>query len=619
MAQMVSTRKKALLAVTTHGRPWYFALALGYLIEADKRDYEVRLYIDGDGDPLNAQIAEKTNKKHRVFDRIVKLPENLGCQRLRNKIFHDFKQGTWEYLAFCDDDIIMGRSVLQEMLKDFTELRQLDQRYHFMAAYLNEFTTRGRSWRGPFLKSRTRRSVFAECVSHGGALWLGDREGFLGLQPEPFTIQPDTGPAFARFQPTVRRNGMKTGLRIWPLYHTQHICNSFSEISGWQSGWQLAFSKDLKGRIIKVPKFCMNCFILHNEQTGGDPFTTEAFIRSMVWRLGGKVWLPDKPYKGHQEARKRHVVRVQDPAPLRLDVMPDGRKIGVLVSMPTLDGQMHYRLSARKMRWLWTYDEKAGGPYRLGFSDHPGIRWEDMVRAQQCQDFLSSPEDWEWMLMVDSDVVPPENVLDMIKHGKDVVAASAVVLVNGMLEWVGKRAHDNPNLPDLAFERHMPQLKGYETVPLWLDEVNTRTGKIVKKHPVQVVLPRPYQEGLFPVDTVGTGCLLVRRCVIEAIGVDKHRTQFGNDLRVKNTHDGVFSEWVKDAGFQMWMDTSMRCQHWHGGQDLTEEYEAMSRNRYDRQYGQLDGGKIAKVPEPPPIKVGAARRRSKLPDARLIA
>ena len=607
MAQkQVQDKKRALLAVTTHGRPWYFALSLAYLAEADTRGYEVRLYIDGEGDPLNVKIAEQTNAKHHIFDRIIRCKGNLGCQPLRNKIFHDFKAGDWDYLAYCDDDLIYGRSVFQDMLRTLGALRSKDKRYHFAVGYVNESVLRKGLLKPPLFRSRGR--VYTELIAHGGAMWVGTREGWLAIRPEPWTIGPDGAGFMARLAPCITRSGMKTGVCLKPFPHVQHICNAHTEISGWKSGWRGSFAIDLMGRDVRVPSFCHNCFTLHDEQFGGLPEGTAMFIRTHIKRLGNKVWLPQRDYEGYKQKPPKHEIRHPDPPPMRLEVMPDGKPVSVLISIPTRPETVHHRLSHRLMQWVQKYDIKSGGEYQITTTFHPGIRYPDMVRTRQLQTFLSAKEGFEWLLTVDDDIVPPLDILDMIKYGKDVVQAPAVVLVNGMFEWVGKRYHNQQSIYDQTFERFFHMLNGHDLVPVTLTQ-NLPDGKKGADYNTMVPVPKPYPRGLYPVDTIGTGCLLVRRCVIETLGVARHRTEYDELVNMKNTHDGVFSECVHDAGIEMWCDTGRRCEHWHSGHEMSTLYDVVVRGMYDRQHGTVrDELKLARLPEPRPAAPKGLRR-----------
>lgn len=124
------------------------------------------------------------------------------------------------------------------------------------------------------------------------------------------------------------------------------------------------------------------------------------------------------------------------------------------------------------------------------------------------QRFLDSQCDW--LLQIDSDMEPANNLLGMVHNGVDVCSAAVNCL------------------------------KGREIVRLAMKEV----------------VPGSYRiqdgVGLYEVDAVGTGCMLASRKVMEAV-------EFPH---VSDTIRAIDFEWcvrAKAKGFHIWYDTRWRC------------------------------------------------------------
>uniref|UniRef100_A0A6M3L582 Putative glycosyltransferase n=1 Tax=viral metagenome TaxID=1070528 RepID=A0A6M3L582_9ZZZZ len=71
-----------------------------------------------------------------------------------------------------------------------------------------------------------------------------------------------------------------------------------------------------------------------------------------------------------------------------------------------------------------------------------------------------------------------------------------------------------------------------------------------------------WPEGLIEVDAIGTGCLLIKREVLEKIEPPwfEYRVS-GHPDQHMTTEDIVFCEKAKKKGFQIWCDGDIRCGH----------------------------------------------------------
>lgn len=141
------------------------------------------------------------------------------------------------------------------------------------------------------------------------------------------------------------------------------------------------------------------------------------------------------------------------------------------------------------------------------------------------KDFLKG--DYDYLLMIDTDNPPLENPLDMIDHDKDIVSIPTPI-----------------NLNILEVNNFFWNIFDETTDP---------------KYPTR---PRKLRgEGLENVYAVGTGCILVKRKVLEAIKNPFLPVRNDDDSR-KWTQDIVFCMRARAEGFEVWADWDKRCMHY---------------------------------------------------------
>lgn len=140
------------------------------------------------------------------------------------------------------------------------------------------------------------------------------------------------------------------------------------------------------------------------------------------------------------------------------------------------------------------------------------------AREQAAKYFLES--DCDYMLFLDSDMVPPADMLiKLIEHDKDIVSALAFRRV--------------PNYEPCIFKDDME---------FYLD----------------------YPKGLIEVAGVGMACTLIKREVFEKVPQPWFMpTALGEDLS--------FCKRATDAGYKIFCDTNLICGH-VGSFEVTEEY-----------------------------------------------
>jgi len=155
------------------------------------------------------------------------------------------------------------------------------------------------------------------------------------------------------------------------------------------------------------------------------------------------------------------------------------------------------------------------------FSDEKPI---DYNRNFIVDKFLET--DCEILFMMDSDMVIPENIFDMIKPGYDVVSAVVFTTKKGIpYPIIMKKAKD-----DFAF--------------------------------VQMADPNDAIEEYTEVDGIGTGCIYIRRSVFDKIDRPFFRFQYAIDGSVELGEDYSFSNKIKAADINLSVATKFIVGHY---------------------------------------------------------
>lgn len=172
----------------------------------------------------------------------------------------------------------------------------------------------------------------------------------------------------------------------------------------------------------------------------------------------------------------------------------------------------------------------------------------DLAREQTVEDALEL--DPEWLLFLDSDVIPPLDVFHRLRrHDHPIV--SGLYFVDG--EFV------HPAMWVLN-EDESPSSVDFD------DDGNMLYGDTHSPSSVPIG-----ENGLVTVDAVGLGCLLVHRSVIDDLerpwfkwteGYEEHPW----DLRHAGGRPGIsedfyFCHKAQQAGYDIYVDTTVRCGH----------------------------------------------------------
>jgi len=152
----------------------------------------------------------------------------------------------------------------------------------------------------------------------------------------------------------------------------------------------------------------------------------------------------------------------------------------------------------------------------------------DANRNKIVKKFLAS--NCEWLLMIDADIVPPKDILDMTKHGKKIVSATVLGMKNGIPHPLIMKMNEENGM------YHMVSLDKYK------EELR--------------------DDGLIEIDGSGTGCILIHREVLEKMEPPWFRFQYNKFGDVKYSEDYRFSQRAKEMGYKIYCDTNMPCKHY---------------------------------------------------------
>jgi choline kinase len=188
------------------------------------------------------------------------------------------------------------------------------------------------------------------------------------------------------------------------------------------------------------------------------------------------------------------------------------KNISILVAV-THTGYTVTGLEAKLSKWIYESDYNA----ELFFSnENPTYSNRNKV----CKYFKEMTKHTH-LLFIDSDNVPFENPLDLVKHKKHI--ASGVY----------------------------PRWK--QTIYEWLAMIRKPDGRYEQ-------LPPDKRKGLVECDGVGAGCLMMSREVLEQFD-DPFADKIKPDGRRSVGHDFNFCERAKKKGYKVYVDWNILCDH----------------------------------------------------------
>jgi len=226
--------------------------------------------------------------------------------------------------------------------------------------------------------------------------------------------------------------------------------------------------------------------------------------------------------------------------------MSEKKKIRVYVAVPTtgtvVDGQEYVRRRLEK---------KYADEIEMVYPERCTQRiFHDFARNCHVRDFLASGCDIMWFL--DSDIIPPDDVFDLItKHGDKWQAAGCPYPV-----FMTTSDKDVTKKVVLAIYKKSPDTG-------WL-----HAGRV------------PTAGGTEFVDGVATGCIFLKREVFDGMEEPYFEFKYRKDDRyIIEGEDMGFCMKLSKKGIQFFVDFNMVCQHW-------KRVDLMDVNDYALEYAQ---------------------------------
>lgn len=170
--------------------------------------------------------------------------------------------------------------------------------------------------------------------------------------------------------------------------------------------------------------------------------------------------------------------------------------------------------------------------YEIAIS-YPADKPISQNRNRIVQEFLAQ-KDIDYLIMIDSDIVPPLNILNLVDFQKDIIAPVMFIYQQNSV------------------------------IPL-----------VVKRDPEGSWIPMEIEkmQGLVECDATGTGCLILSRKVLQAV---RHpfRNEYDADGIKKIGLDFNFCKRAKELGFQTYVHLDYFCSHYMTF-DLKKIYETV--------------------------------------------
>lgn len=174
----------------------------------------------------------------------------------------------------------------------------------------------------------------------------------------------------------------------------------------------------------------------------------------------------------------------------------------------------------------WVNDQTHQHKYRL-YVSYPSERPISNNRNQIVLDFLKRKE-YEYLMMVDSDIIPPSNYLELVDFQKDIISGVCFAYMDSSV------------------------------IPLVLDNTPEEEQALGKK--AFSIKNVDGTEGLVPVGAVGTGAIIIHRRVLEKVAQPFLNRYDEKGVKIMGL-DLSFCKKAGELGFQTWCHLDYICSH----------------------------------------------------------
>jgi GT2 family glycosyltransferase len=149
------------------------------------------------------------------------------------------------------------------------------------------------------------------------------------------------------------------------------------------------------------------------------------------------------------------------------------------------------------------------------------------------------------ILTLDADTVPPpDTILKLLKHDRDIIAGVYPLFVQGRKCWSFSLGMPHINYPD----------GGAYSVKI--TEIDKNSAVVQSLYPYQKLTKKP-----FKVTALSGSTVLIKIEVFEKFAPWYKTLREGGSVLMG--HDFFFSNSAREAGFELWVDPTIQCKHYN--------------------------------------------------------
>jgi len=156
-------------------------------------------------------------------------------------------------------------------------------------------------------------------------------------------------------------------------------------------------------------------------------------------------------------------------------------------------------------------------------------------RNRIVREFLNDKDHYDYLLMIDSDIVPPSNVLNLVDYKKDIIGALYFINYENIVPMVYKKLS-------------MGESEWWKS-----------------KNKYRVILPSELaNDKLIECDALGMGCIMIARKVLEHPKMKApFKEYFDDDGVLLIGEDVAFCKRIQDLGFKIYCHSDYICSHYN--------------------------------------------------------